>query len=83
MNFPATKLSAMLYSCWKMMLPKSGKQKRQSTETGFPTVRFWFTVIPSFLKCALFGGARRIIAHARTGEVNAFVKLTVKMELMY
>ena len=65
------------------MLPKSGKQKRQSTEAGFPTVRFWFTVIPSFLKCALFGGARRIIAHARTGEVNAFEKLAVKMELMY
>ena len=49
MNLPATRLSAMLYSCWNTMLPNSGMQNRQSTLSGFPTVRSRFICIRPFV----------------------------------
>ena len=42
MNLPATRLSAMLYSCWKMMLPNMGRQNCHNTCDGLPTVRSLF-----------------------------------------
>lgn len=47
MNFPATRLSAMLYNCWKIMLPNSGRQNLHSIWDGFPTVKSLFmTTLP-------------------------------------
>lgn len=42
MNLPATRLSAMLYNCWKIMLPNSGRQNLHSIWDGFPTVKSLF-----------------------------------------
>ena len=41
-NFPATKLSAMLYSCWNSMEPRRGRVKRQIAGLISPTVRSLF-----------------------------------------
>lgn len=47
MNLPATRLSAMLYNCWKIMLPNSGRQNLHSICDGFPTVKSLFMTLTS------------------------------------
>ena len=45
-NLPATKLSAILYSCWNIILPSSGSENLTSSVDGFPFVKSLFIFNP-------------------------------------